>query len=64
LLELAPDDESWRAIALGNLGVIAKERGNIAEARRLWTEARNLFARVGMAPEVKQVESWLAGLAE
>jgi hypothetical protein len=53
-----------QASELGNLGGIAEERGNIAEARQLWTEARDLFARVGMAPQVTLMEQWLAGLPE
>ncbi|MGE0826058.1 MAG: tetratricopeptide repeat protein [Candidatus Binatia bacterium] len=53
-----------QANQLGNLGVIAEQRGNGQEARRLWTEARELFARMGIAPRVHLMDEWLAGLGE
>ena len=47
LLELAPEDAGWRAIALGNLGNIAYTRGDLDEAERLYREALEIFSTLG-----------------
>jgi hypothetical protein len=51
-----------QANQLGYLGLIAEQRKDFAEARRLWTESRDLFAKVGMPHRVEQVQGWLDGL--
>ncbi|MFA7236981.1 MAG: hypothetical protein WC058_08960 [Phycisphaeraceae bacterium] len=51
-----------QANQLGNLGVIAKQRGNVAEASMLWTEAGDLYAKIGMEPERKKVQGWMEKL--
>ena len=48
----------------GNLGSVAKQRGDLARARKLWTKARDPFAKVCMPPEVKQVQDLLDALAK
>ena len=42
-----------------NLGLIAEDRGELDRARELWTKAGDLFAKIGMPQEVKQVQRWL-----
>ena len=46
----------------GNLGRIAKDRGDITQAQELWTQARDLFAKIGMPHQVETVQGWLDGL--
>jgi tetratricopeptide (TPR) repeat protein len=46
----------------GNLGLIAERQRDIAEARRLWTLARDLYAQMGARPMVERVQGWLDGL--
>ncbi len=48
--------------ALGNLGNIAKTRGDLDEALRLWGEARDIFTDVGMPQMVEQLRSSIDGL--
>ncbi|MGH6887182.1 MAG: tetratricopeptide repeat protein, partial [Geminicoccales bacterium] len=43
----------------GNLGGIAKDRGDIGRARKLWTQARDLFAKIGMPHQVETAQGWL-----
>lgn len=50
------------AIQYANLGLIARERGDAVNARRLWTESRDLYEDVGIPHEVDEVQSWLDGL--
>jgi len=45
-----------------HLGGIAKDRGDIARARELWTQARDLFGKIGMPHRVEMVQGWLDGL--
>ncbi len=35
-----------------NLGLIYQKRGELAEARRLWVKARDLFEEIGMPRRV------------
>jgi len=46
----------------GKLGRIAKVRGDIGRARELWTQARDLFAKIGVPHQVETVKGWLDGL--
>jgi tetratricopeptide (TPR) repeat protein len=55
-------DRQGMAINYGNLGLMAKDRGDIARARDLWTQARDLFTKVGMPHRVKMLQGWLDGL--
>ena len=50
------------AIVYGNLGLIARGRGDIGRARELWAQARDLFAKIGMPHQVETVQGWLDGL--
>ncbi|MCP4248941.1 MAG: hypothetical protein GY778_18010, partial [bacterium] len=43
-------------------GVVAEERGDLVEARKLWIKARNLFEKIGMPHMVEQVQGWLDDL--
>lgn len=47
------------AVAYGNLGALAKQRGNIAQACAHWRTARELFRQIGAKPMVEQVEGWM-----
>ena len=47
LLELAPDDESSRAIALGNLGLIYRTQGKLAEAEQFHRDALAINLKLG-----------------
>ena len=64
---LAIDEKLGRlegmAIAYANLGRISDLRKDFAEARRLWTLSRDLFAKLGAKPKVVQVQGWLDELA-
>jgi hypothetical protein len=51
-----------QANQLGNHGAIAETRGNLSTARNLWTQSRDLFARVGIPDKVALVQSWLDSL--
>jgi tetratricopeptide (TPR) repeat protein len=51
-----------QANQLGSLGSIAKKRGISSEARKLWAESRDLYIRIGLPKEVKQVEAWIDSL--
>jgi hypothetical protein len=53
------DKAEYEAEALVSLGKTANQRGDPAEARRWWTEARDLFARIGMTPKVKELQDLL-----
>lgn len=46
----------------GNLGLIAKQCGDQAEARRFWTLSRDLFSAIGATPMEQQLQGWLDGL--
>ncbi len=52
----------FQADNLGNLGAIAETRGDSTEARRLWVEARDLFAKIGMPQMVERVQGWIDSL--
>ncbi|MEL6781376.1 MAG: hypothetical protein AAFO51_03300, partial [Pseudomonadota bacterium] len=47
------------AADLGNLGLIAKMRSDVAEACRLWSEALALYRQIGARPMVERVSGWL-----
>ncbi len=47
LLELTPGDQTVKAVALGNLGLIAQTRGELAEAERLLREALTIEKQLG-----------------
>ena len=51
-----------QAIALGNLGIVYKTRGDLDGARERWTKARDLFRDIGMPHMVAKVQGWLDGL--
>jgi hypothetical protein len=51
-----------QATALANLGLIAIQRGDIADARQLWTESHDLFAKVEIPNMVEKLQGWLDGL--
>jgi hypothetical protein len=50
------------ATDFGNLGKIAKDRGDNGRARELWTQARDLFAKIGIPHRLEVVQGWLDGL--
>ena len=50
------------AYVFSNLGTIAETRGDPDKARRLWGEARDLFAGIGMLHMVEMHQSWIDGL--
>jgi len=45
-----------------NLGRIAEQRKDFAEARRVWTLSRDLYAKLGVKPMERQLQGWLDGL--
>jgi hypothetical protein len=45
-----------------NLGVIAINSGNPAEARRHWKISRDLYAQMCATPMAERVQGWLDGL--
>ncbi|MCH9001991.1 MAG: hypothetical protein IIC02_05395 [Planctomycetes bacterium] len=50
--------------AYSNLGGIFHTRGELVEACKLWTKARDLFAKIGMPQMVERVQSDLDGLPD
>ena len=58
------DRQKGMAIQYGNLGSLAQAGGDLPHARELWTKARELYAKIGMKPELEQVQGWLDELAE
>lgn len=42
-----------------NLGVILKRCGELDEARKLWTKARDVLGKIGMPHELQEVQGWL-----
>ncbi len=46
----------------GKLGLIFQTRGELDKARKLWTKALDLFAKIGMPHMVEKVQGWLDGL--
>lgn len=52
------------ANACVNLGMIYQMRGDLAEARRLGLQSRDLFAKIGMKPELATIQAWLDGLPD
>lgn len=63
---LAIDEELGRregmAIQHANLGAIFRQRGDLDQARTHWEKARDLFAQIGMQPELEKVEGLLRNL--
>ena len=55
-------DQEGIAHAQSVLGMIHMQRGDFAEARRLGTMARDIYAQIGMAHMVEKVQGWLDGL--
>jgi len=47
------------AIQYGNLGLIAKQRGDMAQACAHWRRARDLYRQIGAKPMVEKVEGWM-----
>ena len=47
-----------------NLGLIFQTRGDLDEARKLWTKARDLYAKIGMPLMVEKVQGWLDDLPD
>ncbi len=45
-----------------NLGLIHEKRGNLKQARELWTKARKLYARVGVLHMMEELQDCLDGL--
>ncbi len=45
-----------------NLGSLAEDRGESELAREPWTKARDLYAKIGMPNDFKDVQGWLDGL--
>ncbi len=50
------------ATQYANLGILHKEKGDLVNAREYWTMARDLFAKIGMQRELKQVQGCIDGL--
>ena len=46
------------------LGVIRQTRGDLDEARKLSTKARDLFAKTGMPHMVEEMQGWLDDLPD
>ncbi len=42
-----------------NLGLIFEARGDVDEARKLWTKARDLYTKIGMPHRVEEMQGWL-----
>ncbi len=51
-----------QATNLTNMGIVAEIRGDLEEARRLWTESRDHYTRLGAKHEAAKVQSWLDSL--
>ncbi len=43
----------------GNLGLIYQTRGDLKEARTLWTRARDLYEKIGIPHKVAKMQDWL-----
>ena len=52
------------AIQYGNLGIIFATRGELDEAGKRWTKARDLYAKIGMPQMVEKHQRWLDGLPD
>jgi len=50
------------AIQYSNLGAIYEKRGDLGKVREYWEKARDLFKKMGLANEAKEVEGWIEGL--
>ena len=46
----------------GNLGALYETRGDLDRAEEMYEKSLTLFREVGAAPQIKQVEEWLADL--
>jgi tetratricopeptide (TPR) repeat protein len=57
LLEVTATDYS-------NLGSVYKQRGDDRKAKEYWAQALDLFKKIGMPNEVKEVEGWLEKIKE
>lgn len=47
------------AFQLSVQGAVAKQKGNLKEAREFWEAARDLYAKAAMKPEQAEVQQWL-----
>ena len=48
----------------GNLGLVFRTRGDLEEARKLWTKARDLYAKIGIPHMIEEVQGWLDELPD
>ena len=46
----------------GNLGILAKTRGDLDAARGYWRRSVDLFAEIGVPHMVERVQGWIDGL--
>jgi len=63
LLELAPEHQEVRAVALGNLGIIARTRSDLDEAERLMNGALDIYKAMGSLEGQAMTLSNLGGSA-
>jgi len=47
-----------------NLGSVYKQRGDIKKAREYWEKALELFKKIGMKPEIEEVQGWIEELKD
>jgi len=48
----------------GNLGLVYKTRGDLAQAEAMFKKSLGLFQSIGAAPQVELVRGWLEGLRQ
>ncbi|MEM6654984.1 MAG: tetratricopeptide repeat protein [Planctomycetota bacterium] len=52
------------AVALCNLGSISMRQGLYSKMRALWTESRDLYAKIGISDEVERLQTWIDRLPD
>ena len=56
------NDQSWIAIAYGNLGIVYQIRGELEQAEAMYQKSLTLFREIGAKSQIKQVQGLLETL--
>jgi hypothetical protein len=48
----------------GNLGIVFQARGDLDSAREKWSEARDLYDKLGARHKSAQMQNWIDGLSK
>ncbi len=54
--------QEYIADSNSSLGEVARDRGDLEQARELWMKARDLYAKIGIRHMAKEKQQWLDGL--